>query len=198
LYQFNFTDPVPVELIAFTASSEGDRITLTWKTASELNNKGFSVERKKDNGEWINTAFISGKGTTTELTEYSFTDFDLSPGSYEYRLLQYDYDGSRTVSGTAEAEILSKQFFVAQNYPNPFNPTTRIRYTLPDNKGAGYRVSLKMFDILGNEVAVVIDAEQTAGKYETLVDMKNLAGGVYFYQLTAGDYISVNKMILQK
>jgi agmatine deiminase len=198
VYEFIYTDPVPVELISFTASSESDRITLKWITASELNNRGFVIEKKAGMHDWETCSFISGKGTTTELSYYSFIDEGLNPGKYFYRLVQEDYDGTRTVSEAVSADVLYKQFHLAQNYPNPFNPSTRIKYSLPYRDGSSYTVTLKIYDVLGNEIAVLVNSEQAAGDYEADVDMRNLAGGVYFYELRTGEYTAVNKMILQK
>jgi hypothetical protein len=198
LYEFIFTEPVPVEMISFNASSEANAVTLNWVTASELNNKGFAVERKTNGSSWESIAFVDGYGTTTEKRYYSYNDNNLKAGKYSYRLIQTDYDGTQSISGTVSADVIIRQFSVAQNYPNPFNPSTRIKYSLPDNNGNSYKVTLKLYDILGNEVALVIDTEQGAGEYEADIDMRNMAGGVYFYLLKAGEYQSVKKMILQK
>jgi hypothetical protein len=95
-----------------------------------------------------------------------------------------------------------KEFSLEQNYPNPFNPTTKIRYTiappnLPKGEAIG-KVTLKIYDILGNEVATLVNEEKPAGYYEVEFNASNLASGVYIYRLTSGKFVSTKKlMVLQ-
>lgn len=81
-----------------------------------------------------------------------------------------------------------------QNYPNPFNPTTAIRYHLPKDS----RVTIKVYDILGREVATLVDGEESAGYHEVSFDGSRFATGVYFYKMTAGSYTAVKKLMLLK
>jgi hypothetical protein len=81
-----------------------------------------------------------------------------------------------------------------QNYPNPFNPVTVIRYSLHRNQ----EVSLKIFDVLGKEVATLVNQIQNAGFYEVDFDGKGFSGGIYFYRLAAGDYTDSKRMVLLK
>ena len=90
---------VPVELISFNASLNGVNVTLTWTTASQLNNRGFEIERKSGNGDYQSISFIKGDGTTTEQKSYSYTDKELQEGDYTYRLKQIDFDSSVHYSG---------------------------------------------------------------------------------------------------
>ncbi|NWG26992.1 MAG: T9SS type A sorting domain-containing protein [Ignavibacteriaceae bacterium] len=87
-----------------------------------------------------------------------------------------------------------KQFKLEQNYPNPFNPTTTIQYQLPQDA----RVTLKIYDILGSEIATLVNEEQEAGYKEVQFTGSNIASGMYVYRLTAGDYVSVKKMMVLK
>jgi Secretion system C-terminal sorting domain len=89
-----------------------------------------------------------------------------------------------------------KQFALYQNYPNPFNPATTIRYSIP-NTGA-IHVSLRIYNILGEEVASLIDRKQTAGNYEIKFDAARYASGVYIYRLVAGNFVSIKKMMFIK
>jgi hypothetical protein len=143
-------------------------------------------------------SYLPGKGTTTEVSVYSYIDQDLKPGRYSYQLIQHDYDGTGNTVEAITADIDYMNFYVAQNYPNPFNPSTKVKYSLPFNDGSNYKVTLKIYDILGNQVSVAVDEEQSAGSYEVDLSLNNLAGGVYFYELRANNFVSVNKMILQK
>ncbi len=92
-----------------------------------------------------------------------------------------------------------EEFYLYQNYPNPFNPSTVISYQLPVNG----KITLKVYDILGNEVAILVNEEKLAGKYEVIFNVEthrnaSLASGIYFYRLQAGNYIETKKMILIK
>jgi hypothetical protein len=192
---------VPVEYISFTSSINKNNVTLDWTTATETNNMGFEIERKQvlspqsavHNENWMRISFVNGSGTTTNSKTYSFVDNNLSSGKYQYRLKQIDFDGSFEYSNIIDIEISSPDIFnLAQNYPNPFNPTTNIQYALR----SGQFVSLKVYDVLGNEVATVVNEEKPAGIYEVNYNAANLPSGVYLYQLKAGEFIKTKKMIL--
>ena len=83
---------------------------------------------------------------------------------------------------------------LCQNFPNPFNPSTTIKYSLPKAS----KVKLALFNLLGEEVATLVNEEKVAGKYEVEFSASKLPSGVYFYQLKAGEFIAVKKMILLK
>lgn len=89
---------------------------------------------------------------------------------------------------------LPNEFELKQNYPNPFNPSTTIEYTIPENS----RLSLKVYDILGKEVATLVDKEQNSGTYIVIWDAKSVSSGIYFYRITAGNYSDTKMMILKK
>jgi hypothetical protein len=204
---------LPVELISFNADVENDVVNLLWQTATETNNSGFEVERSqmsnvKGQTEWQRIGFVEGKGTTTEIQSYSFTDKP-EPGIYKYRLKQLDFDGSFEYSQEIEAAVNAPlEFSLEQNYPNPFNPSTKIKYTIPNvtlrQAQSNILVTLKVYDILGSEVAELVNEEQPAGSYEiefnsvgTSRDL-SLPSGIYFYQLKAGQFVETKKMILLK
>jgi hypothetical protein len=85
-------------------------------------------------------------------------------------------------------------YFLSQNYPNPFNPSTKIRYEIPIES----KVLIKVYDILGREVATLVNDYQKAGRYQVEWNAGNLASGVYFYSIKAGDFYSTKKLILLK
>jgi hypothetical protein len=94
---------------------------------------------------------------------------------------------------------IPNQFILEQNYPNPFNPSTKIKFTIPqDERRETKNVSLKVFDVLGNEVATLVDEYKPAGSYDVEFDASRLSSGVYFYQLKAGEYIQTKKMMFLK
>ena len=203
---------IPVELISFTSSVIENNVSLNWMTATETNNMGFQVERKQvhnpqysvSNEEWNVIYFVDGKGTTTEPQAYAFHDKNLAVGEYKYRLKQIDLDGSYFYSNEVEAETSSPNGFVLeQNYPNPFNPSTKISWQSPVSSWQ----TLKVYDILGNQVATLIDEFREAGNYEIEFDLSAVrqgtssikhhpSSGVYFYELRAGSFIQTKKMIL--
>ena len=190
---------IPVELTSFTASVTDTRVTLNWSTATETNNQGFTVERSNGN-EFAAVGFVNGKGTTTEIQNYSFVDAGVTPGSYSYRLKQVDFDGTFEYSSAVEVEVLApREFALNQNFPNPFNPSTTITFSL----AADAKVSLKVFDILGQEVMTIVNNNLSAGAHEYTFDAANFNSGVYFYRIEATavdgqNFTSVKKMILTK
>jgi hypothetical protein len=194
--EIHYDAVVPVELASFTASVNENAVELSWITATEVNNSGFAVERKTQNTEWENIGFVDGHGTTTEAQSYSFIDKDLSAGSYSYRLKQIDFDGSFKYHVLAETiEIGSiRTFALAQNYPNPFNPATIINYQIPVEG----QVSLKVYDMLGNEVATLVNEMKTAGEYQVDFNAAALSSGIYFYRLQAGNFVETKRMMLMK
>ena len=96
--------------------------------------------------------------------------------------------------GINKSQETPEKYSLLQNYPNPFNPVTNIKYTLPKEG----HVSLKVYDIMGNVVAVFIDSYQIAGTYNAEFDGSNLASGLYFYTLRADSYAETKKMVLLK
>jgi len=191
----NCYTPVPVELTSFTASVTGSNVKLDWETASELNNSGFSVERKSVNSEFTEVGFVPGFGTTTEAKSYSFLDQNLQNGIYSYRLKQIDFDGTFEYSQEVEVEVFTPATFnLEQNYPNPFNPSTSIKYSVPESGN----IRLSVFNIVGEEVAVLVNGFSQAGSFEVTFDASNLSTGVYLYKLQSANSVQTKKMMLLK
>jgi len=189
---------VPVELSSFTANVSENKITLLWSTASELNNEGFDVQVSTDNQTFEKIGFVPGFGTTTDTKNYSFSINDFAVNTQYFRLKQIDYDGTFEYSNAIEVEGLAPvDFTLLQNYPNPFNPSTTIKFTLPVDSN----VSLKLFNLLGEEVADIISTEMIAGLHQVELNADELSSGTYFFVMKAtGDNGSVftdsKKMIL--
>ena len=109
--------------------------------------------------------------------------------------------GDTTLTGVEDNPVRINSFSLSQNYPNPFNPTTTIKYTIPNvisTKGRNLFVTLKVYDVLGNEVATLVNEEKPAGSYAAKFNGSRLASGIYFYQIKAGDYTTTKKLILLK
>lgn len=91
-------------------------------------------------------------------------------------------------------EIIPAKFELRQNYPNPFNPVTSIQYSVAGDQ----LVSLKVYDLLGREVATLVNERQPAGHYRVTFDARNLGSGIYFYKLSVGEFIQTRKMVLMR
>ncbi len=191
---------LPVELSSFSADITGNGIILNWQTATEVNNYGFEIEKAIDNGQltmdnWNKIGFVNGSGNSNSPKSYSYTDNSAVAGNYSYRLKQIDVDGQFEYSDVVEVTIgVPTKFELLQNYPNPFNPVTSIKFSLPRKS----KVLLKVYDILGKEVAELVNEEKPAGEYTVQFNGANLASGVYFYRISTGNFTNVKKLILMK
>ncbi len=201
--QFNVAEcgalVIPVELVSFSASSKGNDVVLNWTTASETNNQGFEIQRKNGN-DFSFIGFVDGYGTTTETKLYNFIDKEVGAGPYSYRLKQIDFDGTFEYSNEVEIKIGTPSIFaLEQNYPNPFNPSTTVEFSLAKDS----RVTVKVFDIIGQEVATIVNSNFSSGSHQINFDASNLNSGVYLYRLEANavdgsTFSSTRKMTLTK
>jgi Secretion system C-terminal sorting domain len=201
---------LPVELTSFSAKVINNRVELNWQTATEVNNYGFEIERLQNSKiaglqNWEKVGFVKGNGNSNSPKEYSFVDNNSLSGKVDYRLKQIDNDGSFKYSQIVEASFMKPdKFELSQNYPNPFNPGTTIKYSVAN---AGF-VTMKLYNIVGEEVATLVNEEESAGYYKVEFSAKggsasggnasNLASGIYFYTLTAGNFRETKKLVLLK
>jgi hypothetical protein len=198
--------PTPVQLSRFTAHVlSTSLVRLDWTTVSETNNYGFEIQKSAatpDNFSTIPNSFVPGHGTTVEPHQYSWIDPTTTHGTWYYRLKQIDLDGSIHYSDPVHVSVLTNvqhaempnEFVLHQNYPNPFNPSTKIRYEISEIS----HVTLKVFDVLGREVATLVNEAQVPGAYATHFSGENLPSGIYFYTLQAGSFTATRKLILMK
>jgi len=191
---------LPVELTSFTAVTRGKYVELRWTTATEVNNYGFEIEKKRKDeagSKWEKIGFVEGSGTTNAPKEYSFSDALTANGTYVYRLKQIDRDGQFTYSPEVEvvASNVAQIYSLKQNYPNPFNPATTISFTVPSAE----RAILKVYDLTGREVATLFNEVANPGQtYNVLFNGKGLASGIYIYVLQTPTFREVKKMQLVK
>lgn len=188
---------LPVELQSFASLVYGNNVDLSWKTLEEVNNAGFVVERKLASAEnWERVGYVEGHGTTTTSYIYTFTDRNLTAGTYNYRLKQVDYNGNYEYHTLSNEVIIGtpNEFSLYQNYPNPFNPETKINFQIPTS---GF-VSLKVFDNSGKEVATLVSSEMASGYHSATFNASGLSSGVYFYKLETQGFVKVMKMALVK
>lgn len=199
---------LPVELGNFTAISDDSSATLTWHTSTEANNYGFDVERKQirnstrlPDGQdfeirnWVKIGFVQGNGTSNAPHTYSFTDEAVAAGRYAYRLKQIDNNGAFKYYGEAEVVIAAPaKFSLGSNFPNPFNPSTMIRFSIPQSCS----VTLKVYDMLGKQVASLADGDLGAGTFSVTWNAERAPSGVYFYRLNADSFSATKKLMLTR
>lgn len=198
---YKLTSPffIPVELESFNAIVFENSVNLEWITSTELNNAGFEIQHSIDSRNFETIAFVPGFGTTTEKHSYSYKIENLNRGIHYFRLKQVDYDGTETLTNIVEVFLensLVKDFSLSQNYPNPFNPSTKIEYSLPTREF----VQLKIYDVLGNEIASLVNEWKDAGNYSIDFNSSdlNLTSGIYIYKMNAGAFTSAKKFSLIK
>jgi hypothetical protein len=190
---------VPVELVSFTGRVSEGNVTLEWTTATEINNHGFEVQRSFGS-EFQIIGFVDGHGTTTESKSYFFIDKNLNAGSYNYRLKQVDFNGNFEYSPVVNVDVSApNEFSLSQNYPNPFNPNTKIDFSLAVDS----KVTLNVFDVLGQQVALLVNENLEAGMHSVDFNAFAMNSGIYFYKLNSENaegknFISTKKMILMK
>jgi subtilisin-like proprotein convertase family protein len=129
------------------------------------------------NGQWILGIYDGVLGNTGQFKGWSLTLYFETP-----------------VNVDNEPVEIIQDFELHQNYPNPFNPSTTIKWQMPESGN----VTLKIYDVLGREVITLVNEELSAGKHDVTFDASQFSSGVYFYQLKAGDFIEIKKMILIK
>jgi hypothetical protein len=196
------TNPLPVELAFFSAIVLENSVKLNWRTETEVCNYGFEILRAHTSTplsviEWELLGFVEGHGNSNSPKDYSFIDQNVSGGKYSYRLKQIDTDGQFEYSKVIEVDAgnIPGGFVLEQNYPNPFNPTTTIKFALAETQKA----ELKVFDVLGNEVASLFNGVAEGGKiYERELNGESLSSGIYFYRLETDSKVENRKMILLK
>jgi aminopeptidase N len=173
--------------VSFTDLYNG---TIVGYVRNDFSNEGL-ILRTSDGGEnWIKQK----SGNHNSLYGVCFTDANNGTVVGENGTILRTTTGGFTNIKNEQISIMPKHFLLYQNYPNPFNPSTRIKYGVVSREF----VSLKVYDILGCEVATLVSEEKPAGIYEVEFDGSNLSAGIYFYQLKAGYYIGTRKMILIK
>jgi hypothetical protein len=206
MFYTTIPDPLPIQLASFTGHVQSNgSVLLEWRTISELNNYGFFVERREESEPAFSelpNVFIPGHGTTNEPHDYSYVDATVSHGNWQYRLRQVDLDGTLHYTEPISVSVLTgvngnalptvSQLF--QNYPNPFNPSTMIRFTLAQ---PGQTI-LRVFDVLGREVATLVNEKKAAGQHAVEWLPANLPSGVYYCRLEADGYVNTKRLVLLK
>jgi hypothetical protein len=178
-------------------------VLLEWRTLSELNNYGFEAEKKPVDAVTyvpIPNSFVPGHGTTNTPHDYSYLDTTAEQGSWSYRLKQIDLDGAVHYTEGIVVNVLTEvgetrvplRFDLGLPYPNPFNPATTIEFDVPTQSA----VALRVFDVLGREVGVLVNDERPPGRYRVRWNAEGFSSGVYFCTLRSGSYSAKQKLML--
>ncbi len=177
--EWNFT-------VASTVSGD---VTLHWENIEQE----YPVDEMGDTGLLLSSSLIP-TGTIAMLPQHSFTFRAQANVLYEFAI--------NAITVDVKDSNIPLKFNLSQNYPNPFNPTTVIEYSLPlrqsGETGHALSVQLKIYDILGREVAELVNKEMKPGNYKVTFDASKLSSGLYFYKLSAGSFVDVKKMMLLK
>jgi hypothetical protein len=167
-----------VHLVSLTAGSEARPIFDDLTTNAFY--AGFRLN-KQDEGNFI---YIAGRPYRFNAAA-SYTNYDFIIDNWMVT----------APTGVEEDEqITPDKFALLQNYPNPFNPSTKITYNIPQRSN----VSLRIYDVLGKEIATLVNEQKEAGTYNIQFDASKLSSGVYIYSIQAGDFLESRKMVLMK
>ncbi|MFC2085913.1 T9SS type A sorting domain-containing protein [Bacteroidota bacterium] len=185
---------LPVELSSFTGEVDGSSVTLRWTTASETDNAGFAVEHASGD-EFREDAFVTGRGTTLEPSDYSYRFTDLHSGRHRFRLKQIDYDGRFTYAAQLESVVeFPGTFRLESAYPNPFAGSATIDFLVSDQQ----EVTMELFNILGMPVRTLFkDVVGANTRQSVQVDGSGLSGGVYLIRLTGSNFESSQQIVLK-
>ncbi len=186
---------LPIELTSFTATCDGRSALVEWSTASERNNDYFSLERSDDAINFTEIARVAGAGNSIEPIDYSYTDYGIHGGDNYYRLVQVDYDGTRTVSDIVVANCVESVVDGDPDvlaYPNPFNGELTLVLDNFDNRAA----TIEVYDMLG-KLIYTEKASAPQNSYETILNLSNLPSGTYTVRVSTTDFV-INKNVVKQ
>ncbi len=202
---------LPVTLTNFYASVFNKYIRLSWVTESEIENAGFEILRsEQESGDftlissYLDNPDLIGQSNSSTKKIYQYEDKDVFVGlTYRYKLVDVDYNGQRCYHGPISVFIpeIPTEYQLFANYPNPFNPTTTIKFAIPANKVTLVKVSLIIFDNLGQQIKSLVEGTLAPGTYALIWDGKNdqsqpVGSGVYFVVFRTEDFLGTRKLIL--
>jgi hypothetical protein len=186
--------PLPVTFMDFSAGSQENNVILKWTTSTEINNKGFEIQRSQDRTAWTVLGFVNSAGNTGEEKKYNYSDNKLEPGRYYYRLKQQDHNGKFEYSQVVSVKLGGSKFFeLGQNQPNPFSGKTSISFTLAEKR----KVTLTLFDSQGRLIKTLLNATKEEGNHIIDLNFQTLKSGIYYYKLVAGDFTDVKNFIVR-
>ncbi len=184
----NFVLTLPVKFISFDGVLQNNEAVLNWSTASEINNKGFDVERSSDGQNFASIGFVQGNGTTSIKSNYTFSDPKLVSGNNYYRLKQEDYDGKIAYSSVINLQFSKLDWSVLGNPSN--NEWMQLQLDKQHN------VSIQIVSLSGKVVQTINKGTLGQGTYSIPLDLSNTASGMYIVKLIV-DGQSSSKTILK-
>ncbi len=192
---YDFVPAIAAPSNLTSSLAENGKVNLAWTDNSD-NENGFIIQRKGSDNIFVQAGTVGANITT-------FTDTVNSADNYVYRVIafsdsaesDYSNESSILVTSVSPIPIISKlKYNLSQNYPNPFNPSTIINYTVAKTG----LVTIKLYNIMGSEIAILLNEVKKPGNYQLTFEEKDLSSGVYFYRMTSGGFSSVKKLILVK
>ena len=185
---------LPIELVSFTAQCDGRSSLVEWTTATEKNNDYFSLERSDDAVNFTEIARVAGAGNSIEPIDYSYTDYGIHGGDNYYRLVQVDYDGTRTTSEIIVANCIEPNVGEpdVQAYPNPFNGELTLVLDNFNNRPA----TIEVYDMLG-KLVFMQKADAPQNSYETILNLSNLSPAAYTVRVSTNDFV-INKNVVKQ
>ncbi|HNW70833.1 MAG TPA: T9SS type A sorting domain-containing protein [Bacteroidales bacterium] len=186
-------NPLPIELLSFSATYENKKVTLNWSTASEINNDYFSVERSDDMRTWQNAGNIEGAGNSNTIQNYSFVENVTHSGTFYYRLKQTDYNGSFAYflppfSVVCEYSSTKPEI---RYYPNPFTTGLSVDIQNISTEEATFSI----FDLLGNMVMEKVFTNDLPENHSFMLNLGNLPAGIYFAKFASGSYTWTTRLV---
>ncbi len=204
---------LPVELSLFEARAGDGMVLIVWRTESETDNLGFHLYRATTrDGKYLRITkdLIRSESSGAGAADYKYLDTGVKNGvTYYYKLEDVNINGERKMHGpisalpnyglTLEENLIPQSYALSQNFPNPFNPGTLIRYQLPEKA----KVALTIYNLLGRKVRTLVNAELEPGFKSVYWDGRDdrgrqVAAGVYLYELNAGKFHATRKMVMMK
>lgn len=195
---------VPSGFLDFGAvvDSAAKEVTINWSVNSEISINRYEIERSEDGVIFSKIGSVNAVGNIDTTKRYSFTDQIGSLTSAKYRIVQITNDGAQEVSppinviitGIGKGIISPFTYSLDQNFPNPFNPSTQIFFSLATRE----KVKLKIFDVLGREVATAVNDIMDAGRHSVHWNAANASSGVYFYRIEISNFVNTKKMMVVK
>ena len=184
---------LPIELVSFTATCDGRSSLIEWTTATEKNNDYFSLERSDDAVNFTEIARVAGAGSSIEPIDYAYTDYGIHGGDNYYRLVQVDYDGTRTASEIIVANCIESEVDEpeVQAYPNPFSGELTLVLDNFNNRAA----TIEVYDMLG-KLIYIQKADAPQNYYEMILNLSNLPSGAYTVRVSTTDFV-INKNVVK-
>ncbi len=187
LASVSLINPLPIELLSFTAKPKNKQVELNWQTATEINNDYFTIERSATGENFSPIAIVDGAGNSNNILNY--IDFDNAPlfGISYYRLKQTDFDGNYSYSAVVSVNFITNDFIVESIYPNPSHNDLNIQFNMTPNAAV-----ISIYNTLGECLL-----NETSNSISVKINTSSFANGVYFISIRNGETVFQEKFIKQ-